>query len=79
VVEVADVEKTVLASGYIQLCKSVSAGAQASGRIIAMHMALDDQVKKGSTRRRNRLIDAEECLLNAEAVLVQASRAAAFK
>src|SRR5690349_2086099 len=41
-VSIADVEQTVLASGIIQPSKLVSVGAQASGRIMAMHVALGD-------------------------------------
>jgi membrane fusion protein, macrolide-specific efflux system len=46
-VRIADIEETVLASGVIQPRKLVSVGAQASGRIIAMHVSLGDQVHKG--------------------------------
>lgn len=41
------IEETVLASGTIQPFKLVSVGAQASGRILALHVALGDQVTKG--------------------------------
>jgi macrolide-specific efflux system membrane fusion protein len=83
-VEVADVEQTVLASGIIQPCKLVSVGAQASGRIIAMHVALGDQVQKGQLIAEIDPSTQRNALLNAEAVLVQyraqrASRAAALK
>src|SRR5437016_14680904 len=46
-VRVADVEHSVLASGTIQPLKVVSVGAQASGRIVAMHVVLGDHVVKG--------------------------------
>src|ERR1700760_4888137 len=45
-VSVTDIEQTVLATGIIQPHKLVSVGAQASGRIVAMHVALGDNVKK---------------------------------
>jgi macrolide-specific efflux system membrane fusion protein len=83
-VAVADVEQTVLASGVIQPSKLVSVGAQASGRIIAMHVALGDQVQKGQLIAEIDPSTQRNALLNAEAVLVQdraqrASRAAALK
>jgi macrolide-specific efflux system membrane fusion protein len=83
-VEVADVEQTVLASGIIQPFKLVSVGAQASGRIIAMHVALGDQVRKGQLIAEIDPSTQRNALLNSEAVLLQdraqrASRAAALK
>jgi len=44
---VSRIEDTVLASGTIVPYKMVSVGAQASGRIVALHVALGDQVSKG--------------------------------
>jgi macrolide-specific efflux system membrane fusion protein len=73
-VEVADVEQTVLASGIIQPCKLVSVGAQASGRIIAMHVALGDQVQKGQLIAEIDPSTQRNALLNAEAILVGLGR-----
>src|SRR5262249_49398409 len=83
-VAVADVEQTVLATGIIQPFKLVSVGAQASGRIMAMHVALGDQVRKGDLIAEIDPSTQRNALLNAEAVLLQdraqrASRAAAMK
>ena len=47
VAEVSHIEETVLANGTIQPHKLVSVGAQASGRILALHVALGDRVTKG--------------------------------
>ncbi len=83
-VAVADVEQTVLASGIIQPFKLVSVGAQTSGRIVAMHVALGDQVHKGELIAEIDPATQRNALLTAEAVLLQdraqrASRAAALK
>jgi membrane fusion protein, macrolide-specific efflux system len=83
-VEVADVEQTVLASGTIEPHKLVSVGAQASGRIIALHVALGDPVRKGQLIAEIDPSTQRNALLSAEAVLLQdraqrASRAAALK
>ena len=83
-VEVSDVEQTVLATGIIQPFKLVSVGAQASGRIMAMHVALGDAVRKGQLIAEIDPSTQRNALLNAEAVLLQdraqrASRAAALK
>lgn len=47
VVKAAHIEDSVLASGIVQPSKLVSVGAQASGRIMALHVSLGDQVTKG--------------------------------
>jgi macrolide-specific efflux system membrane fusion protein len=47
VARIEHIEEAVLASGTIQPFKLVSVGAQASGRILALHVALGDQVAKG--------------------------------
>jgi macrolide-specific efflux system membrane fusion protein len=83
-VEVSDVEQTVLATGIIQPFKLVSVGAQASGRIMALHVALGDSVRKGQLIAEIDPSTQRNALLNAEAVLLQgraqrASRAAALK
>src|SRR5260221_1011623 len=46
VARIERIEETVLASGIIAPIKLVSVGAQASGRILALHVALGDEVRK---------------------------------
>jgi macrolide-specific efflux system membrane fusion protein len=65
-VTVDDLEDTVLASGTIQADKEVSVGAQVSGQIKRLYVALGDNVKKGqlvaeidSTTQTNALRNAE--------------------
>jgi len=83
-VSVADVEQTVLASGTIQPFKLVSVGAQASGRILAMHVGLGDQVAKGQLIAEIDPSTQRNALQNAEANLAQdraqrAARSAALR
>ena len=83
-VSVADVEQTVLASGTIQPFKLVSVGAQASGRILAMHVGLGDQVVKGQLIAEIDPSTQRNALQNAEAILAQdraqrAARSAALR
>jgi len=47
VAQVKRIEDSVLANGTIAPVKLVSVGGQASGRILALHVALGDEVKKG--------------------------------
>lgn len=47
VANVSHIEDTVLASGTIEPFKLVNVGAQASGRILALHVSLGDSVVKG--------------------------------
>jgi len=47
VARIGRLEETVLASGTIAPARLVSVGAQASGRILALHVALGDEVHKG--------------------------------
>lgn len=65
-VTVDDIEDTVLASGTIEASQEVSVGAQVSGQIKRLHVALGDQVRKGqlvaeidSTTQTNTLRNAE--------------------
>ncbi|MFZ2299258.1 MAG: efflux transporter periplasmic adaptor subunit [Burkholderiales bacterium RIFCSPLOWO2_12_FULL_64_99] len=65
-VTVDDIEDTVLASGTIEASQEVSVGAQVSGQIKRLHVALGDQVTKGqlvaeidSTTQANTLRNAE--------------------
>jgi len=83
-VSVADVEQTVLASGTIQPFKLVSVGAQASGRILAMHVGLGDQVAKGQLIAEIDPSTQRNALQNAEANMAQdqaqrAARSAALR
>ncbi len=70
-VRIGDVEQTVLASGVIQPRKLVSIGAQASGRIIAMHVSLGDQVRKGQLIAEIDPQPQQNALNTAEAALAQ--------
>ena len=79
-----DIEQSVLATGTVQASKQISVGAQASGQIRALHVALGDVVKKGqliaeidAMKQQNDLRNAEAALLSAEALL--GSRQAALK
>jgi macrolide-specific efflux system membrane fusion protein len=77
-------ENSVLASGTIQPFKLISVGAQASGRIVALHVALGDQVEKGQLIAEIDPSTEHNTLENAQAVLDQeraqrASREAALK
>lgn len=73
-VERTDLEDTVLASGTIKSERDVNVGAQVSGQIKRLHVALGDQVKQGqllaeidSTTQANTLRNAE-----AQVALLQA-------
>ncbi|MBP0596965.1 efflux RND transporter periplasmic adaptor subunit [Herbaspirillum sp. LeCh32-8] len=73
---VADIEDTVLASGTVKAYKQVSVGAQASGQIKSLKVALGEQVKKGqlvaeidSLTQANSLRTAEYSLQNLQAQL----------
>lgn len=80
-VERADIEDTVLASGTIEADREVSVGAQVSGQIKRLHVALGDQVQRGqpiaeidSTTQQNTLRNAEAqvALLQAQLLAKQA-------
>ena len=71
---VADLEETVLASGAIEAFEQVSVGAQVSGQLKTLKVALGDDVKKGqlvaeidSLTQQNTLKTAEAALANVEA------------
>ena len=73
-VERGSVEQTVLASGTLEPAKLVSVGAQVSGQITKLAVALGDEVEQGaliaeidSVPQRNRLRDAEARLANVRA------------
>jgi macrolide-specific efflux system membrane fusion protein len=73
---VGDLQDTVLASGTVKAFKQVSVGAQASGQIKVLHVALGDQVRQGqliaeidSMTQQNALRSAQADLANFEAQL----------
>ncbi|WP_433694357.1 efflux RND transporter periplasmic adaptor subunit [Herbaspirillum seropedicae] len=73
---VADIQDVVLASGTVKAYKQVSVGAQVSGQIKSLKVALGDQVKKGqlvaeidSLTQANALASAEFSLQNLQAQL----------
>lgn len=86
---VGHLEDTVLASGVLQAFKQVSVGAQVSGQIKRLAVALGDQVKAGqlvaeidSVTQQNNVRNSEAALATAqaqvkaqEASLIQAERA----
>jgi macrolide-specific efflux system membrane fusion protein len=53
-VRYGDIEQTVLATGTLSAINQVSVGAQVSGQLKSLKVALGEQVKKRSTRGRNR-------------------------
>lgn len=83
-VERRDLEQSVLADGTLQAQQLVSVGAQVSGQIKALHVALGEQVKQGDLlveiddlTQQNALKDAEAALDNVQAQL--ASRRATLR
>lgn len=71
-----DIENSVLATGVLEATKMVSVGAQVSGQVKKMHVALGDQVKQGqliaqidSVRQENDLKTAEASIKNQQAQL----------
>ncbi|MFZ6720512.1 efflux RND transporter periplasmic adaptor subunit [Undibacterium sp. Ji49W] len=79
-----DVEDTVLATGTIGAAKLVSVGAQVTGKVERLHVALGDTVKQGqliaeidALTQQNNLRNAQAALKSAEAQL--RSRQAALK
>lgn len=73
---VADIQDVVLASGTVKAYKQVSVGAQVSGQIKSLKVALGDHVKKGqlvaeidSLTQANALASAEYSLQNLQAQL----------
>ncbi|KAA9002520.1 efflux RND transporter periplasmic adaptor subunit [Affinibrenneria salicis] len=72
--EVRDLEQTVLADGTIEAQKLVSVGAQATGQIKTLHVALGDKVTKGQLiaeiddlTQQNAFKDSEAALKNIQA------------
>lgn len=65
----ADVETTVLASGILQANSLVSIGAEVSGTIKAVHVALGEAVKKGDLIAEIDSLNQENAVKSAEAAL----------
>jgi macrolide-specific efflux system membrane fusion protein len=83
-VRVSDLEQVVLATGMIQPQKMVSVGAQASGRVVALHVNLGDHIIKGQLIAEIEPSTERNALKIAQATLQQeraqrASRAVALK
>lgn len=69
-----DVQDTVLASGTVQAGKLIDVGAQVSGQVTKLYVAMGDTVKKGqliaevdATTQQNKLQDAQAALQAAQA------------
>ena len=78
------IENTVLASGTIQPLKLVNVGAQASGRIVHLHVTLGAHIVRGEVVAEIDPSTQRNSLENAQAVLDQeraqrSSRTAALK
>lgn len=69
VVTRGDIERTVLASGVLEANSLVSVGAEVSGRIEAVHVALGQDVKKGDLIVEIDSLDQENAVKTAQAVL----------
>lgn len=74
----ADLEETVLASGTLQAFKQVSVGAQASGQLKSLKVALGDRVEKGQLIAEIDSLTQQNNLRTAQAALesVRAQRVA---
>lgn len=70
-VERGEVVETVLATGTIQPSQLVSVGAQVSGRVVSLKVALGDRVSKGQVIASIDPAPATNQLKNAESVLAQ--------
>lgn len=76
VATVGDLQETVLASGTVKAFKQISVGAQASGQIKVLHVALGERVKQGqliaeidAMTQHNALRSAQADLANIRAQL----------
>ncbi len=67
-----DLEDTVLASGTLQAFKQVSVGAQVSGQIKSLKVALGDNVKQGQLVAEIDSVTQQNTVRNAEAALATA-------
>ena len=70
-VQIGRVEHTVLATGVLQANALVSVGAEVSGRIQKLHVALGDSVEPGQLIAEIDSLDQENALKRAEAALAQ--------
>ncbi|MBN8481427.1 MAG: efflux RND transporter periplasmic adaptor subunit, partial [Xanthomonadales bacterium] len=77
-VTVADIEDTVIATGELEALNLVSVGAQVSGRVVALKVAVGDVVTAGQLIAEIDSLPQQNTLRNAEAALqtTQAQRAA---
>lgn len=66
-----DIEETVLATGVVKPSKLVAAGAQASGRILSVDVALGQKVKAGDQIAQIDSVTQENALRTAGASLAQ--------
>ncbi|BAL96123.1 efflux RND transporter periplasmic adaptor subunit [Rubrivivax gelatinosus] len=66
----ADLQDTVLANGTLQAFKQVSVGAQVSGQVKSLKVALGDEVKKGQLVAEIDSMTQQNTLRNARAALV---------
>ena len=66
------VEQTVLASGILEASSLVNVGAQVSGRINTLHVALGDTVERGDLVAEIDSLEQENAVLAAEAALASA-------
>lgn len=75
---IADLQETVLATGTLEAFKQVSVGAQVSGQVKSLKVALGDQVKQGQVIAEIDSLTQQNDLRNAEASLesVRAQRRA---
>ena len=64
-----DIETTVLASGVLEASSLVSVGAEVSGTIKAVHVALGDQVSRGDLLVEIDSLNQENAVKSAEAAL----------
>ncbi len=75
---IADLEESVLASGTVEAFEQVSVGAQVSGQLKTLKVALGDDVRKGQLVAEIDSLTQQNALKNAEAQLanVEAQKAA---
>lgn len=64
-----DIETNVLASGVLEASSLVSVGAEVSGTVKAVHVALGDQVKRGDLLIEIDSLNQENAVKSAEAVI----------
>jgi macrolide-specific efflux system membrane fusion protein len=67
-----DIEQSVLATGTLQAFKQISVGAQASGQIKSLSVALGDSIKKGQLIAEIDAMKQENDLRNTQAALSSA-------